>query len=71
VALRRPDGTTAAVFSALGAPPQAIEEAAREDHGPTRPRVSRLEDPQTDREYLDRVAPWNANWAWYRKLVGN
>ena len=31
VALRRPDGTTAAVFSALGATPQAIEEAARED----------------------------------------
>ncbi len=32
VALRRPDGTTAAVFSALAATPQAIEEAAREDH---------------------------------------
>ncbi len=30
--LRRPDGTTAAVFSALAATPQAIEEAAREDH---------------------------------------
>ncbi len=37
VALRRPDGTTAAVFSAIGATPQAIEEAAREDHGPTSP----------------------------------
>ena len=37
VALRRPDGTTAAVFSAKGATPQAIEEAAREDHGPTSP----------------------------------
>ncbi len=31
VALRRPDSTTAAVFSALAATPQAIEEAARED----------------------------------------
>ncbi len=37
VALRRPDGTTAVVFSAIGATPQAIEEAAREDQGPTSP----------------------------------
>jgi hypothetical protein len=31
VALRRPDGTTAAVFSALGATREAIQQAARED----------------------------------------
>jgi hypothetical protein len=31
--LRRPDGTTAAVFSALGATPESIQQAAWEDHG--------------------------------------
>jgi hypothetical protein len=33
VALRRPDGTTVAVFSALGATPESIQQAAYEDHG--------------------------------------
>jgi len=33
LALRRPDGTTAAVFSALGAKPESIQQAAWEDHG--------------------------------------
>ena len=33
VVLRRPDSTTAAVFSALGATPESIQQAAREDHG--------------------------------------
>ena len=32
LALRRPDGTTAAVFSATGATREAIEKAAWEDH---------------------------------------
>ena len=31
--LRRPDGTTAAVFSALAATPESIQQAAWEDHG--------------------------------------
>ena len=30
--LRRPDGTTAAVFSAFGATPESIQRAAWEDH---------------------------------------
>ncbi len=33
VALRRADGTTVAVFSALGATPESIQQAAWEDHG--------------------------------------
>ncbi len=32
LALRRPDGTTGAVFSALGATPETIQRAAWEDH---------------------------------------
>ena len=35
--LRRPDGTTAAVFSALGATPVSIQEAAWEEHGGASP----------------------------------
>lgn len=36
--LRRPDGTTAAVFSALGATPEAIQRAAWEVHEGRQPR---------------------------------
>ena len=33
VALRRPDGTTVAVFSAFGATPESIQQAAWENPG--------------------------------------
>ena len=38
LSLRRPDGTTAAVFSALGATHEAIQQVAWEDHGGAKPR---------------------------------
>ena len=40
VILRRPDGTTVAVFSASGATPESIQQAAWEGHGGARNALS-------------------------------